>query len=118
MRRIGISGDQAGRVGRSYGSEDTRPVGGILYLTDRRLFLQPRILERFTEERAWEVPIGKVHLYTEEGGGILIYRLSATSPFTITWRWSRLVVRSEDFFLTHLGAPLEQLAQWKGRGRQ
>jgi hypothetical protein len=76
------------------GSENARPVGGILYLTDRRLFFQPHILERATEEPTWEVPIGKVHRIQKREGGTLIYRLSVISPFTITWRWPKLMVRS------------------------
>jgi hypothetical protein len=96
------------------GSENTRPVGGILYLTDRRLFFQPHILERATEEHAWKVPIGEVQLYTEEGGWNP--HLPVLNDIAIHYHLEAAQADGsvEDFFLTHLGEPLEQLTQWKG----
>ncbi|MGB7051504.1 MAG: hypothetical protein WBG41_08050 [Acidimicrobiales bacterium] len=99
---------------RWLGSENARPVGGILYLTDRRLFFQPHILERVTEEPAWEVPIGNVHLYIEEGGWNP--HLPVVRDIAIHYHLEVAETDGsvEDFYLTHLGEPLEQWAQCKG----
>jgi hypothetical protein len=95
-----------------------RPVGGILYLTNRRLFFQPHILERVTEEPAWEVPIGKVNLYIEEGGWNPHIPVVRDIAIHYHLEVAQADGSVEDFFLTHLGDPIEQLAQWKGHSAQ
>jgi len=67
-----------------------------------------------TEEPAWEVPTGKVHLYTEEGGWNPHIPVVRDIAIHYHLEVAQADGSVENFFLTHLGEPLEQLAQWKG----
>lgn len=94
------------------GADNTRQVGGILYLTDRRLFFEPHILERVTQEQEWQAPVADVRMSLGHGSWdphipilrdvALRYRLEVIEPDGSI----------EDFFLTHLGEPLEKITHW------
>lgn len=45
------------RVMANRGPDNTRPVGGVFYVTDQRLYFQPSAFERFAEQLPWEAPV-------------------------------------------------------------
>ena len=107
----------SGHAMANRGSENTRPVGGILYLTDRRLFFQPHILERATEEQAWEAPIGDVRLYTEEGGWDPHFPVVRDVAIHYHLEVVQADGSVEDFFLIHLGEPRRAIGAVEGKHR-
>jgi len=97
------------------GADNTRQVGGTLYLTDQRLFFEPHILERVTQEEEWQASLADVRLTLGQGSWdphIPVVR-------DIALRYHLEVIQAdgslEDFFLTHVGEPLEKVAHWEGQ---
>jgi len=92
------------------GPDNTRQVGGTLYLTDQRLFFEPHILERVTQEAEWEVPLPDVRMNIGPGS----WDPHVPVVRDIALRYHLEVIQAdgslEDFFLTHLGEALERLA--------
>jgi hypothetical protein len=97
------------------GPDDTRQVGGILYLTDRRLYFKPHILERFAEEPVWEAPVGRVRLSIGPGPWSphvpVLRDIAARYHLEVTEGDGSV----EDFWLPHLGEALERLADPEDR---
>jgi hypothetical protein len=97
------------------GADNTRQVGGILYLTGERLFFEPALLERFTEEQEWQAPLTEVRMSLGPGTWdphipvvrhiALRYHLEVIQPDDSV----------EDFWLTHLGEALERVARSDGQ---
>jgi hypothetical protein len=95
------------------GADNTRQVGGNLYLTDQRLFFQPHLLERVTQEEVWQAPIADVRMNLGRGS----WDPDVPVVREIALRYHLEVIQKdgslEDFFLTHLGEPLERMAHWE-----
>jgi hypothetical protein len=97
------------------GADNTRQVGGILYLTDQRLFFEPHILERVTQEHEWQAPLTDVRLSL--GDGLWNPHIPVIRDMAL--RYHLEVIQAdgsfEDFWLTHLGEPLERIAHYDGQ---
>jgi hypothetical protein len=93
------------------GREDTRPVGGRLFVTDQRLYFTPAPLERLAEERPWEAQLAGVRTSFSPGP----WRPRFPPFRKISLRHAVRVElpdgRVEDFRLTRLGEPLVRLAR-------
>jgi len=94
------------------GPDNTRQVGGTLYLTDRRLYFQPHLLERVTEEERWQAPRSDLRLSL--GPGSWDPHLPVVRDIALRYHLEVIEADGslEDFFLTHLGEPLERVARW------
>jgi hypothetical protein len=97
------------------GADNTRQVGGILYLTDQRLFFKPHILERVTQEPEWQTPLADVRMSL--GPGSWDPHIPVIRDVALRYRLEVIAADGsvEDFFLTHLGEPLERIAHWEGQ---
>lgn len=95
------------------GPDNTRQVGGILYLTDQRLLFEPNVIERFTDERPWEIPVRQAEMTL--GRGLWEPHLPVLRDIALRFhlRVKAPDGATEDFFVTHAGEPLERLARWE-----
>lgn len=87
---------------------------GFCTSADERLFFEPHILERITEEQEWQAPVADVGMSVGPGWWnphIPVLRdMALRYHLEITQADGSL----EDFFLTHLGEPLEQMTHSDG----
>ena len=95
------------------GPDNTRQVGGTLYLTDERLFFEPHLLERVAQEQEWEAPVADVRMSI--GQGSWSPHIPVVRDVALRYRLEVIEADGslEEFFLTHLGDPLERLAHWE-----
>jgi hypothetical protein len=92
------------------GTGNMRPVGGTLFLTNQRLFFEPHVIERMTQEERWEAPRSNVRLRVGPGE----WNPHVPILRDVALRYHLEVVQisdgeTEDFFVTHIGEPVEEL---------
>lgn len=98
------------------GADNTRQVGGRLYLTDRRLVFEPALLERVTQERPWEAPLAGLEVALGPGSWTTEAPVVREVALRHHLHVRRLDGAEEDFFLAHVGAELAALAARPGSG--
>jgi hypothetical protein len=99
------------RVMANRGAEGTRPVGGVLYVTDQRLYFQPSVFERFAEELPWESPVSSARATFAPGPwrprSPVFRKISLRHRVRIELPDGSV----EEFRVTRLGEPLVRLAR-------
>jgi hypothetical protein len=94
------------------GADNTCQVGEVLYLTDERLFFEPALLERATEEKEWQAPLADLSMTL----GPRTWDSHIPVVRHIALRYHLQAIQAdgsvEDFWITQLGEPLEQIAHW------
>lgn len=98
------------RVMANRGPEGQRPAGGVLYVTDQRLYFRPSLFERFAEEVPWEAPVAAVKATFSPGPWRPRSPLFRTISLRHRVRIDLPDGRSEEFRVTRLGEPLVRLA--------
>jgi hypothetical protein len=93
------------------GREDTRPVGGRLFVTDQRLYFKPAPLERFAEEVPWEAPATGATTTFSAGPWRPRFPLFRKISLRHRVRVELPDGDAEDFRVTRLGEALVRLAR-------
>lgn len=99
------------RATSNHGPWNHRQVAGHVFVTDRRFVFRPLWIELITQEVPWEAPLSEVSVAIGPGQWVPRLRLLRF----LALRYDIQVVTSdgaeEHFFVTHLGEPIERLAQ-------